>query len=81
MALEEAALVEAHREASEEAVEEAPSSVAAIWEEIVATTTTPGAEDGSDVGLPIAQCALWTVIYPCSKKCPVATTGQYQIAL
>ena len=28
-----------------------------------------------------AQCALWTVIYSCSKKCPVATTGQYQIAL
>ena len=28
-----------------------------------------------------AQCALCTVIYPCSKKSHVATTGQYQIAL
>ena len=55
MALEEAALLEAHRESSEEAFEEASTSEAAILEEIIATTTTPGAEGKSDDGLPIAN--------------------------
>ena len=28
-----------------------------------------------------AQCVHWTVVFPSSEKCPVATTGQYRIAL